>query len=83
VYIISALYDGQGVTSMVRRRALDEKVGVRKAAIQALASIIKLDHLNFNQDVSYLSWTLLTLKIVQGVVYFASTKTECTGKEKF
>ncbi|XP_064635825.1 condensin-2 complex subunit D3-L-like [Lineus longissimus] len=45
-----SLYDGQGVTSMIRRRALDEKVGVRKAAVQALESIIVLDPLNFNLE---------------------------------
>ena len=51
VCVWSALPDGQGLVSMLRRRAGDSKVHVRKAAIQALHGMIKLqgqdsEHLN-------------------------------------
>ncbi|CAH1786833.1 unnamed protein product, partial [Owenia fusiformis] len=49
------LPDGQGVVSLLRRRATDEKVNVRKAALQALENIIKLDGEHFNiKDVKVL-----------------------------
>ncbi|KAI0221272.1 Condensin-2 complex subunit D3 [Lamellibrachia satsuma] len=46
-----SLPDNKGVVSMLRRRVCDEKVNVRKAAVQALESLILLDAANFcNQD---------------------------------
>ncbi|XP_074660427.1 condensin-2 complex subunit D3-L-like [Tubulanus polymorphus] len=44
------LEDGEGVVSMLRRRALDAKVFVRKSAVQALENIIKLCALSFNKE---------------------------------
>ena len=46
-----ALPDNMGVVSMLRRRVCDEKVNVRKAAIQALESLILLDVANFCNQV--------------------------------
>ena len=48
--IFPALSDSKGVTSMLRRRASDVKVSVRKAALQALENIIKLVD-SFNKEV--------------------------------
>ena len=39
---------------MLRRRVCDEKVNVRKAAVQALESIILLDAANFYEQVRWL-----------------------------
>ena len=47
-----ALTDGQGVTSMLRRRMCDEKVNVRKAALLALESLIRMNKDNVNEQVS-------------------------------
>ncbi len=41
--MFAAMADGKGVVSMLRRRAADEKVNVRKAALQALENIMRLD----------------------------------------
>ena len=48
-----ALADGKGVMSLLRRRAGDEKVNVRKAALQALENIIKLESDGFNKEVNF------------------------------
>jgi len=40
------------ILMMVHRRVTDEKVGVRKAALLALESIIRLDLRNISRDVS-------------------------------
>lgn len=37
------MVDGKGVVSMLRRRAMDERVNVRKAALQALESLIRIE----------------------------------------
>ena len=42
------------IVMMVYRRVIDEKVGVRKAALLALESIIRLDIRNISRDVSIL-----------------------------
>ena len=39
------------IIPMVRRRTRDGKVGVRKAALQALEAIIRLDMSNINREV--------------------------------
>ena len=52
-----ALPDNLGVVSMLRRRVCDEKVNVRKAAIQALESLILLDVANFCNQVGAFSLT--------------------------
>ena len=39
------------IIPMVRRRTRDAKVGVRKAALQALEAIIRLDMTNVNKEV--------------------------------
>ena len=43
------------IVLMLRRRATDEKVGVRKAALLALEGIIRLNIANISRDVSYLA----------------------------
>ena len=43
------------IVLMLRRRATDEKVGVRKAALLALEGIIRLNITNISRDVSYLA----------------------------
>lgn len=43
------------IVLMLRRRATDEKVGVRKAALLALEGIIQLNIANISRDVSYLA----------------------------
>ena len=43
------------IVLMLRRRATDEKVGVRKAALLALEGIIRLNIANISRDVSYIS----------------------------
>ena len=48
------LPDSTGVVSMLRRRVCDEKVNVRKAAVQALESIILLDATNFFDQVRWM-----------------------------
>ena len=55
------LPDSTGVVSMLRRRVCDEKVNVRKAAVQALESIILLDTTNFFEQVR---WMLTKLRIL-------------------
>ena len=47
----TALGDGKGVMSLLRRRAGDEKVNVRKAALQALENIVKLESDGYNKEV--------------------------------
>ncbi|KAK2144695.1 hypothetical protein LSH36_737g05066, partial [Paralvinella palmiformis] len=47
--LMITLSDSKGVTSMLRRRASDVKVSVRKAALQALENIIKLVD-SFNKE---------------------------------
>ena len=37
--------------SMIHRRATDEKVGVRKAALQAVEAIIRMDLQNIKKEV--------------------------------
>lgn len=46
------LQDPEGVTSMLRRRASDEKVMVRKAAVQTLESAIRLAGPAYKQQVT-------------------------------
>ncbi|XP_013421008.1 condensin-2 complex subunit D3-like, partial [Lingula anatina] len=51
-----SLADGKGVVSMLRRRACDEKVNVRKAALQALENVIRMEGAAFNkQDLDILN----------------------------
>ena len=50
-FVITALTDGKGMLSMLRRRAADEKVNVRKSALVALENIIRLNGDSFNQQV--------------------------------
>ena len=42
------------IVLMLRRRATDEKVGVRKTALLALEGIIRLNITNISRDVSFL-----------------------------
>ena len=51
--IITALSDCEGVVSMLRRRCVDDKVGVRRAAVQAVASIVAVEGDTVNKLVSY------------------------------
>ena len=44
--------DSTGILSMLRRRAGDTKINVRKAALQTLEAIIRLEGSGFNQQVS-------------------------------
>ncbi|XP_041367044.1 condensin-2 complex subunit D3-like [Gigantopelta aegis] len=47
--------DNDGILSMLRRRSQDEKVGVRKAALQALENVIRFEAPNYRkQDVEVL-----------------------------
>ncbi|XP_013421009.1 condensin-2 complex subunit D3-like [Lingula anatina] len=46
-----SLADGKGVVSMLRRRACDEKVNVRKAALQALENVVRMEGDAFNKQV--------------------------------
>ncbi len=48
----AALADGKGVTSMLRWRAGDEKVNVRKAALQALESVVRLEGDAYSKEAS-------------------------------
>ena len=47
----TALTDGKGVLSMLRRRIQDEKVNVRKASLQAMENLIRLDKTHVNAQV--------------------------------
>lgn len=48
---LSAVMDGDGVKDMLRRSLRDMKVNVRKAAMQTLEFVIKLDGDLFNKEV--------------------------------
>ena len=50
--LVAALSDGRGVTSMLRKRLLDSKVNVRKAALLAFEQLLRLDTGTINQDVN-------------------------------
>lgn len=45
------MVDGRSVVSTLRRRAGDGKVNVRKAALQALENIVRLDGEAFQKQV--------------------------------
>ena len=47
----SDLPDSDGVFSMLRRRAKDEKVVVRKAALQAIETAIRFEAPNYRKEV--------------------------------
>lgn len=56
----SALWDHAGVMSMLRRRCSDDKINVRKAALQVLEKIIKLEGDNF-------TWQVYFMRIFNGL----------------
>lgn len=53
LWFLSDLPDEQGVLSMLRRRAQDEKAQVRKAALQALESVVRFEAPDYRRQVSY------------------------------
>lgn len=56
--MLLALLDNSGVISMLQRRSADDKINVRKAALQVLEKIVKLEGDSFTLSVSkkYLVW---------------------------
>lgn len=52
LWFLSDLPDEQGVLSMLRRRAGDEKVQVRKAALQALEGVVRFEAPDYRRQVS-------------------------------
>lgn len=53
LWFLSDLPDEQGVLSMLRRRAQDEKAQVRKAALQALEGVVRFEAPDYRRQVSY------------------------------
>lgn len=48
---VTDLPDDEGVLSMIRRRARDEKVNVRKAALQAVENVIRFEAPDYRRQV--------------------------------
>ena len=68
---------------MLRRRAADEKVNVRKVALQALENIIRLDGDNFNKEVGDISFLILVPFILYCLIPIQHLRYWTVGTQAF